>query len=369
MLYEKLIKERLDDIAFMELKEGKTIEIGENLFTGYLPLPIMEKDLVGEIVDGKEDFNLELILKAAIFLGGLDKDYEYNDIYLNMLYSLHDDPKSFIMYEAMQLLKEKNIKDAIIYFNYLINMDLDDETVLFSLGNALELYDISNLGDEDKNQFVIDMMHIYEKAISKKEDFSLPYYKLGYIYALFGQYVKAKLTWEKFLKYDKNDFRRQEINEQIDYHMPNYLSEAALTYMHYGDYVRALEFFNAKEKTQLGDGDYYNMSICYLELKQLDKARDCIKKALKLNECKEYLNQLALIYKEAKKLNEAIEILERAIDKYGSDYYLNYNLGVIQLELGDRESAMINFEIANDINPTDKLNQILHPEMEKYFED
>ena len=56
----------------------------------------------------------------------------------------------------------------------------------------------------------------------------------------------------------------------------------------------------------------------------------------------------------------AKEELEYALEKFGTDYYLNFNLGTILYNQGDIQGAIENFEEAYRLEPSDELLDIIN---------
>ena len=63
MIYINKISERLEDISYLELKDGAKIKVGEDEFTGYLPLPILNSRLINLVKETIEDIPGEYFLE------------------------------------------------------------------------------------------------------------------------------------------------------------------------------------------------------------------------------------------------------------------------------------------------------------------
>lgn len=360
MIFRDLIKEKLEDISFLELKEGVTIEVNGEKFTGYLPLPILNKRLVELVKENVEDIDGKYFLEGMIYVLSLDKDNNYNDIYFDFIKAYTRDIKGYIMSKALEFLNEDNTIEGIIYLNSLINLNLGDEKVLFALGNGLENLDISNFDHMKKNQHILEIMNIYENILNMNEKFSLAHYKLGYIYKDLGQYVKAKISFERFLELDRNDFRLQEIREQLDEIDPMVKSEEAILEMEKGNYDKALEKLLTIKSDFRDDIYFYNLSICYFSLGEVASAFDAIFKAIEINDMPIYENQLAIYYQNIGEEKKAKEILLKSLEKFGEDYYLNFNLGTLLYNEGDMKNAIKNFEISYKLNENPEILELIN---------
>ena len=55
-----------------------------------------------------------------------------------------------------------------------------------------------------------------------------------------------------------------------------------------------------------------------------------------------------------------MEKRENALEKFGTDYYLNFNLGTILYNQGNTEEAIENFEEAYRVEPSEELLDIIN---------
>lgn len=360
MIFRDLIKEKLEDVSFLELKEGATIEVNGQKFTGYLPLPILNKGLVEIVKENVEDIDGKYFLEGMIYVLSLDRENDYNDIYFDFIKAYTRDIKGYIMSKALDFISDDNTIEGIIYLNCLMNLNLGDEKVLFALGNALENLDISKFDDLKKNQYILEIMNIYENILNIDENFSLAHYKLGYIYKDLGQYVKAKISFKRFLELDRNDFRLQEVREQLEEIDPMVKSEEAILEMDKGNYDIALEKLLEIKSDFRDDIYFYNLSICYFSLGEVEAAFDAIFKAIEINDMPIYENQLAIYYQNIGEENKAKDILLKGLEKFGEDYYLNFNLGTILYNEGDIKNAIKNFEISYNLSKNSEISELIN---------
>lgn len=360
MIYEEMLKRREDEISFLELKDDREIEVNGDIYKGYLPLPIRLNTIIDTIASGDgEEIPLDNVIDGIVFLFGLNLNTDYSDVYMDLLNSYSRDSKKLIFSIAMRFFQQEEYSDAVVYLNALINMGFEDEIVYFNLGNTLENLDISELSDEQKNQYVIEIMNMYEKSSNYDGEFSLPYYKLGYIYNQFGQYVKSKITWEKFLHLDVDEVRLQEIRDVIEEMNPSYLNEAAMSYMQHGDYSTALNYLLQINEGARTDRTYFNMSVCFFNLEDMEGSFEAIEKAIEISPEKEYYNQLAINYNAIGQTTKAIDILEETIDEHGEDYFIDYNLASLLFQEQRYNKALVYFEKANAISPNEELEEII----------
>ncbi|NLD16916.1 MAG: tetratricopeptide repeat protein [Tissierellia bacterium] len=360
MIYKDKIRERLEDISYLELKEGASVKVGEEKFYGYLPLPILNSRLVDLVKETVEDIPGEYFLEGMIYVLSLDFENEYAKQYIDFIKSYTKDIKGYLFSKGVEFVNKEDYMEGIIYLDALRNLDLADEKVYFALGTALENLDITIFTDLEKTNHAIDIMNTYEKVLNIDDEFSLAHYKLGYIYREFGQFVKAKLSFEKFLNLDKNDFRLQEVREVLEDLESETLREEAILEMNSGNYENALEKLLKVNPNKRDDLFYYHLSLCYGNLKEYDASLDAINIAIEMEDISIYHNQKAIAYQGQGHLDLARAELENALEKFGTDYYLNFNLGTILYNQGNTEEAIENFEEAYRVEPSEELLDIIN---------
>lgn len=359
MKYEELIQDKIEELAFLELMEDSNIDINGRIFEGPLPLPILASGLISVVKDRIDDVPLALVAEGIVYSIGILPDYEYNEVYFEILEAYVGDVKGYIQKGAYEKLEEEDISGALVYLKALKNLGYEDEKSLFALGTALENIDISNYSENEKLEHAVEIMKIYENSLNKNPEFPLAHYKLGYIYKEFGQFLKSKMTFQKALNLDTNDFRRQEIRDVLNDIEDDVILETAILKMEKGNFAEALYSLESISSNNIDDVVYYHISLCHYNLGNIEAAIEAIDTALGINDIPVYHNQLALLYEKSGDAERAIKELENTIDITGPDYLLNYNLATMQYNLGDSESALVNFEIAYEINQDESLREII----------
>lgn len=359
MIYEKIISEKLDELAILELKEGASVKVGEKEYFGYLPLPILNSKLITLVKDEIEDIPVEYFVEGMVYFLSLNDKSKYTEKYLDFIKTMTGDIKGYLFKRALENINNEDFVAGVIFLNLLVKEDLADEKILFTLGQAMENLEISLLNQKEKNEYALEIMNLYERVLNLDPSFALAHYKLGYMYKEFGQFVKAKLSFEKFLKLDKNEFRLQEVRERIDEINSEIKKEEAVMDINQGNYEEALKKLLEVNLEKRDDLYFYHLSLCYYNLDDIEASLSAINKAIEIEDISIYHNQLAIIYQKLGDIKAAKKEIEETIDRFGPDYYLNFNLATIQYNEGDIEAAIGNFEIAYEIEANPELADII----------
>ena len=359
MDYTDFIIDYKNNINFLELKEEGSFRVGDEIFEGPINLPIVVEDLLKLVKEDIDDIPLNKFIDGMLYVLALDYDFRDSEKYVEILAAYTEDISQLIMTRAIKAYDKKEYKESLIYLRALSNLNLTDERALFLEGSALENLDISQLSPEEKTEYVQGIMNIYERIINMDETFYLAYYKLGYIYKDMMQYLKAQMTLEEYLKYSEDDIKKQEIRNLLDEMEGSVLLERGILDMNAGDYEGALDKLGQVREEQMTPIHYYHLSLIYTQLRDVDKALESINQAIDREELGIYHNQRAIVYQNMGQVEKGIKELEDAIDRLGPDYHMVYNLGTMYYNKRDLQTALGNFEIAYEINPTPELASII----------
>ncbi len=369
---DKLFKSKTKEVTFLELKNQAVVDINGYKLKGGLPLPVITDNLIKDIQysDLSEEIKLGQIIEGIIFLLGVDPEFPHMDQYKEILFKYDSKILDFIFYRGMKALEAGEYENSGVFFRAVIELDpnnlnarLNYALVLESIGkNLIE----SEKFDEGK-EFLIGSTNEMEDIINIDDSYSLAYYKLGYHYKYFDQYLKAKITWNKFLILDKDENRLQEIREQIDLIEDDVKMEVGLSYLDYNYFDKALDsFLKLMPKYKDNWNINYLIGLCFKGMKDYELAIDYFNNAIELNdEEADIYNELGIIYFVQGNILDAVNIFDKGIKKINDDYKLYFNRGLGYMQLGDNKLALKDIIKANELNPYDENVAMQKEELEK----
>lgn len=360
-IIDKYFKDLVEDVTFIELKEGTNVEIGDYKIPEDIPLPISTKVLLASIKDGEvlhEGVNLENIIDGIIYLMGVDKDFKHILDYIDILNAYSDNVEDLILYKGLKYLEAGEFDLAGIFFRALIYIDAENVQGLFNYALCLEniFNRFIDLDKKDEAESVINYAtQILEKILDVDDKYFLAYYKLGYYYLYFNQYLKAKLMWEKYLVMDEDSLRLQEVRNQLEEIEDNVLLESGITFLSYDKFDQALDMFlkllpRHDEWWEL----YFLLGQTYNGLGDYNKALEFYKAALELNKEEfDIYNEMGILLFNQERIGEAVDIFTQAIEYIGDDYKLYFNRGLGYLQLGKIEEGYEDIKRADELHPND----------------
>ncbi len=209
----ELLTDYLKDFLFDELSEDYLKKAGVYDILKDVPVPIRRTEMTGLTV-------LKIALNMA-FVIGCDPNFKYRDNYVQ--YILKNFDKRFsdgLLAQGMDRAEKGGFEEAVIDFRAAILVDPDNAKAYYCYGRGLKdcyeklLSDEQDLTSgvryssetEDKaGRYKAESLEAFEVATIKDPDMADAYYYLGYAYLNMGLYVKAKLTWETYVKLSRGE--------------------------------------------------------------------------------------------------------------------------------------------------------------------
>lgn len=351
----------LDRVNFIELKDYSDLNLSIDSDIKELPLPIVSDKLAKGIKTGElmEEVDAELIIDGMIWILATDLNFEYRADYIKILRAFSQKIDDYIFFKGIKFLDRKLEERANIYFRALSFINGEHILGRFNYGLSLERIaqeEISNSRENSGQAFLRASTLEFESILDIDEDYSLAYYKLGYHYKFNGQFLKAKLMWEKFLKLDNDDLRKQEIREEMDAIDDSVKLESGLTYLSYNRHEDALELFlEILPRHENWWELHYLIGSSYAGLNMGPEAIEAYKKALEADDTREEVyNELGIELFKLARLEEAVEVFTRGLGKIAGSYKLYFNRGLGYYQLGDIDRAYGDISEAHKLNPQDK---------------
>ena len=360
-IIKEYFKSKTGNVTFIELKDDITVDIKGYPINSYIPLPITTDNLVQELKEGKleEEVKISHIIEGIIYLMGIDEEFKYMKDYKNILEAYSDKIKDYIFYRGIEFIGKNDYDNGAIYFRALKFIDPNSADGIFNYALALEEMAKAYFDNEDEKnglEFLNRSTLELESILDIDSNYALAYYKLGYHYKYFEQYLKAQLIWKKYIPLDKDEIRKQEIRDELEIIEDNVALESGLTYMSYNQFDKALDMFlkllpRNKEWWELK----YLIGVCYKELEDYETAIKFFSESLELHKTEsDVYNELGIALFIVGDIAKAIEVFTEGIENISDDYKLLFNRGLGYLQLGELNNAYTDISSAWELNPHDE---------------
>lgn len=199
----------LSEMVFDELSDGYLERAGiKNIMAG-VPVPIRKSEL-GSI-------STLAIARNMAFVIGCDPAFQYRENYI--AYILRTFDKRFaegLIADGVEAASRKEFEYACIQFRAAMQIDPDNANAYYCYGRACK--DAYEAGEEEEfvGRFKAESLEAFEIATLKNPQLAEAFYFLGYGYVNLGLYIKAKLTWEDFMKLSADEELKKEIAQRLE---------------------------------------------------------------------------------------------------------------------------------------------------------
>lgn len=349
----KLLDKYLKDIVFLELKEDRTLSVGDAQLDKKIPIPVYLQDLAFNIKNDQIDnIPVVAIIKGLVTYLGVDEDEKgFKDTYVKMLTGIDTDIVLNILTDAVKHAEQMNYLNAILFFNAVLQIDEANLDALFNIGRCY-----MDLAVENEMDDMYRMAKIYfEKTLEVDSQLYEAYYHLGFCYYNDQTYQKAEEVWKNALRGDLSQEMREEIvvalgrvrdkalfergrdlilAQRVDEGLEllktieeehdewwELLFFIGLGYRVSELYEEAIPYFLKVMTLNTGHAQSLNeLGVCFLSIGDLSAAKDYFKEALKLSpNSSEYLVNYGIVYFTEGDLLTARDYFTKALEQDSKD--------------------------------------------------
>ncbi len=297
----KYFKKYTKSFVFDEFSEAYIQRTGLDFMKG-VPVPLRKKDL--EDFKGGEGLKMPVITENIAWIMGIDPKFQYMGNYIKLFESFNKTKiVNALVKEGRDFAEEKDYDNAAIHFRAALCILPTNIHAMYSYARACrELY-LSSNNEEYIGRFKAESIEYFELLVEFHPRYNQSYYYLGYAYLNLGLYVKAKLSWEEFLKRTGNLKDRKEITSRLKQLEQPVKIEEGYNAVLSGRYELGIDILEPFLDTKFKDWwpmSYY-LGIAYLRTNSRKKAVASFKRVLAINSSHvESMEELADIYAESK---------------------------------------------------------------------
>ncbi len=359
-IIDKYFKSKTENITFIELKENSFIELEDYTIKDHIPLPILASELIKGIQEGEyqDEIGVNAIIDGIVYTLGTDSEFPYSKEYMDILIAYDENIVDYVFYNAIKDLEAERLDEGCIKLRALSILNPTNTKVIFNYGLGIEALAKKLLeSDKEKGEQFLDFStKLFESILETDENYPLVHYKLGFHYLFNSNFLKASLSWKKYIAISEDELLIQEIRNELEKIEDDVLFETGLTYLIYHEYEKALSFMlklmpKYKDNWNLN----YSLGKCYAGLEQFDLAIDYINHAIELNKDNPDLyNELGIIYFNNGDINRAIELFTKGIEIY-ADLKLFFNRAMSYGQIKEYRKALDDINEAYRLNPNEDI--------------
>lgn len=356
---ESLLKKKADEVVFIELKEGKSIQIKDAALEAGLPVPIMFKYVIDKVKGISEsDIQLRSIMEAMAFIVGIDSEFPHKETYLKFMGAVDPELHQSVYTLAMQSFEDEKYMEAAIYFKCAWEINRNDVDTLFYYGRACELAAEKSREDTPTVKLLEDeAFEVFSYIVEVQPDMALAYYHLGFHMVNRKSYRAAQGIWEKAVALGIHDDAKEDILKNLTHLWSRIQYEEGYTLVLDGFPDEGLIKLLPLEED---NPEWWNLmffiGLAYRQKENYDDAIYYYKRTLNLNTGHiDTFNEIGLCYMSMKQFVAAQEYFEEALRLDPENSELLCNLGIVFLNMGQNDQAKRLIEKAHQINPEDEV--------------
>jgi tetratricopeptide (TPR) repeat protein len=356
----QILKRRADEVVFIELKPGKTLEFGGVTLTDKTPIPIRLDRIVDKVKGADDaDFTPDNIIDGMCWTLGFDPVFPYAEIYREFLTALlpgliHE------LREKARILEEDQDRwfDAVIYLHACVQIAPDNAELKYHLARCVvHQAELFSYDPDAEKRFEDDAFDLLTEMMNQHPDFSPAYYLMGFQLVNRKSYKAAETVWERALQLGLEDNMRDDVIRQLD--------DLWARIQYEEGYVLVLDGFADEGLVKLlplveFHDEWWNLlffiGLAYRQKAQFDDALEYYRRALRLNTgSPEIHNEIGLCLMALGHYHEAEQVYEEALRMRPNDSELMCNLGIVAMKLGDIPRARQLIMEAYKLNPEDEV--------------
>ena len=317
------LRSHTDDFVFDELSENylKKAELTEVL-TG-VPVPIRPTEL--------NSISTLAIARNMAFIMGCDPRFKYRENYIAFIMKFFDQRfAQGLIADGVEAAQRNEFEYACIQFRAAMVIDPSSIDAVYCYGRACK--DVYENGEEEDliARFKAESIEAFEEVTLRKPDFAESYYFLGYGYINLGLYVKAKLTWEEFVKLSGDEEKKKEIRERLALLKEPVEIEEGYNMILSGRMAEGAEILSKYTDSRFSDWWplWYYLGVAHKGMNMAEEAID------------DFLKVLRLSPSNTDTMKELVKLYEAAGDEEKAEKYRKKAALVVENVEKDRLEAM-----------------------------
>jgi tetratricopeptide (TPR) repeat protein len=263
---------RLDDYVFDEFSDAYLEKAGLQKVLKGVPVPFRKDQLAEASTSAVK------IASNMAFVIGCDREFKYKENYLAYIFRTFS--KDFaipLVNEGVEAGDRGDHELACVYFRAAMEIDPDLIQALACYGKACHGAFENGSGDEYIGCFKAESLHAFEQLTLRDPDNEMGYYYLGYAYLNLGLYMKAKLTFDDFMRLSKNEELRGDISVLLEKLREPVVIEEGCNAIIGGRYEAGIGILSAYETNEHYNTWWplwYYLGVAYQELGCIEEAKE-----------------------------------------------------------------------------------------------
>src|SRR6056297_37617 len=363
------LKEKLEEIVFIELKKDVAIPDKKALLRKNIPMPITVKKLSDRVSSGDyENLSVKEMVEGMALLVAADPDFEHNPYYKSLMKGIDENMDRVITGSAIELAENNRLEDAFAFFETAMILNPSNLDAAYNKAKVCEALSMETEDSELAEAWEKEAFTLMEKLTVDFEYFSMPYYHLGFHYSNKGLYKKAQLSWEHFIENSDDENKIMEVQEILIKMSDRIIFDEGYNEVLSGSFETGLEKLLSIEDV---NPSWWNLlffiALAYRNLGKIDQAVEYFEKVIRIKpDQAESLNELGLCHSALGNLSEAARYFKKALNMDPDNPEILCNNAMAQMEIGNIELAETYLNRSSELDPNDPVTIACINELNKF---
>lgn len=362
-LLDDRLRKMLNKVAFVELSKDIPFGNKTGIEKGIL-LPILSEYLVHGINSSEylESINFEDITVSMIYVIGCDSHFKHSHLYIEILKRANNNITAYLIGKALELASSKRYMDALIYYKALDRISDNKRHARYNLACTLkELAEVS-MTRHNTNEYNLYYNLSYFEFLRldvEYPDFFQVKYQLGFYFLTENKYEEALDNWKKAYENEPDENIKYDILNLMNSVHDNIYFEQGRDLVVDGDVLEGLKKLIPliQKHDSWSEAKYYT-ALGYRKLSNYKKAEVLLSELLKSGEnFSEIYNELGLCYFNLGNIESANMNFQIAVTQKPDNPGYLCNLALTNHNLGRTADAKRMIYEAYNINPTDEITK------------
>jgi len=353
---DKLLKSKLDEVVFIELKPEAKAQVNQMTLDPSKPLPIVLEDVVNKVKGvNASDITAGNLIRGMGFIIGVDEDFPHKTYYVDLLTAIDPNVGMYLLKHGLDLANANNKLGALIYFKASLLFVEDEINPLINYARCC--VELGYEKDETDMVLIEEAKEVFESLIKKYPESPYAYYHLGFLYSNNNEYKLAEQVWVKAIKLNIGDNEKHEIVKNLHDLNAKIKFEEGHTLILDGRVDEGLEILLALEPEYV---DWWNLmffiGLGYRMSEEYDLALKYFSKVMELNTGHaQTCNEMGLCYMTMGRFEDAIKAFKEALKMDRDNPEMLCNLGIVYIQLNELHEAENYLMKSYEKNPEDEI--------------
>ena len=211
----RYFKKYLNKFVFAEFSEEFLSTFKAADIMRGVPIPLRKQDI--KEFNGGSGISMLHIAENMAWVIGCDPHFKYTQSYVDCMDRLYGKKIcEGLLKEGRDAAELKDYDNACIHFRASLCMQPDYLHAMYSYARVCRVMYTSSKNREYVGRMKAESLDFFEFMVAVHPRHAQSYYYLGYAYLNMGQYIKARLVWNDFLRFSKNGKDKKEIRNRIE---------------------------------------------------------------------------------------------------------------------------------------------------------